>query len=309
MSFEFKKAKREKVRLRIAMMGSSGSGKTLGALYVAQGITGDWNKIAFIDTEQCRSLLYANRSDLETGEFLHCNLEPPYTVERYCEAIKAASEVVGDDGVIIIDSLTHAWKGEGGVLDAKERIAQQRGKTDFSAWADAGKLQNHLVDTIMGLDCHVIVTIRSKTAYAQEVDPETGKTRVRKLGLEPDQRNDLEYEFSTVFDIDKETHCATIQKDNTFLDSEGFYGRLTPEIGRRLKEWVDSGVEPVIYTCECCGKKIKSYAFEDGTVMSPQEIVEKSKETYGKEMCMNCCIETMQAQEEQEEENVEQEEE
>lgn len=301
MGFSFQKAKREKVRLRIALTGPSGSGKTLSALYLAYGITGDWDKVAVIDTEQGRALLYANRSDLGTGEFLHCNLEPPYSVERYCEAMEAAAEIVGENGVIIIDSMSHAWSGEGGVLDYKERVSQQRGKTDFSAWADAGKVQNHLVDKMMSLDAHVIATLRSKTAYVQEVDAETGKTRISKKGLEPEQRQNLEYEFSTVFSVDKDTHFAEINKDNTFLDSEGFYGKLTPEIGKRLREWVDSGVEPVVYTCECCGKKIKSYVFEDGMSMSPQEIVEKSKETYGKAMCMNCCLEAMG----DEEENVE----
>ena len=92
-------------------------------------------------------------------------------------------------------------------------------------------------------------------------------------------------------DCDKDTHNATIIKDNTFLDSQGWYGRITPDLGKQLRAWMNEGVEPTIYTCECCGKKIKSYTFEDGTTMSPQEIVEKSKETFGKAMCMDCVFE------------------
>ena len=91
-----------------------------------------------------------------------------------------------------------------------------------------------------------------------------------------------------VMDCDKDTHNATIIKDNTFLDAQGFYGRITPELGRQLREWMNDGVEPTIYTCEECGKKIKAYTFEDGTTMSAEEIVAKSKETYGKAMCMDC---------------------
>lgn len=291
MGFNFTKAKRERAKLKVCLTGASGGGKTLSSLYLAYGMTGDWSKIAVIDSERGRALMYANRSDLGTGEFLHCDLEPPYTVDRYIEAMREAEKIVGEDGVIIIDSGSHAWKGTGGVLDAKEQIAQQRGKTDFSAWNDAGKIQNRFIDTIMDLNCDTIVTLRSKISYAQEVDPETGKTRVRKLGLEPEQKNDFEYEMTLVMDVDKDTHNCSIIKDNTFLDAEGFYGRVTPEIGKKLRAWMSEGVEPTIYTCECCGKKIRSYTFEDGTTMSPEEIVEKSKETYGKAMCMDCVFE------------------
>lgn len=291
MGFNFTKAKRERAKLKVCLTGASGGGKTLSSLYLAYGMTGDWSKIAVIDSERGRALMYANRSDLGTGEFLHCDLEPPYTVDRYIEAMREAEKIVGEDGVIIIDSGSHAWKGTGGVLDAKEQIAQQRGKTDFSAWNDAGKIQNRFIDTIMDLNCDTIVTLRSKISYTQEVDPETGKTRVRKLGLEPEQKNDFEYEMTLVMDVDKDTHNCSIIKDNTFLDAEGFYGRVTPEIGKKLRAWMSEGVEPTIYTCECCGKKIRLYTFEDGTTMSAEEIVEKSKETYGKAMCMDCVFE------------------
>ena len=219
--------------------------------------------------------------------------------------MREAEELVGEDGVIIIDSGSHAWKGTGGVLDAKEQIAQQRGKTDFSAWNDAGKIQNKFIDTIMDLNCDTIVTLRSKVAYTQEVDPETGKSRVRKLGLEPEQKNDFEYEMTLVMDVDKDTHNVSIIKDNTFLDAEGFYGRVTPELGKRLRAWMAEGIEPTIYTCECCGKKITYYTFEDGTTMSPEEIVAKSKETYGKAMCMDCVFELAESEEETAEEEIE----
>ena len=295
MGFNFSKAKRERAKLKICLMGASGGGKTLSALYLAYGMTKDWGKIAVIDSERGRALMYANRSDLNTGEFLHCDLEPPYTVERYCEAMREAEKIVGEDGVVIIDSGSHAWKGTGGVLDYKEQVSSQRGKTDFSAWNDAGKVQNKFIDTIMDLNCDCIVTLRSKAAYVQEADPETGKTKVRKVGLEPEQRSDFEYEMTLVMDIDKDTHNASIIKDNTFLDAQGFYGRITPKIGQELREWVAQGTEPTIYTCEHCGKKIKAYTFEDGTTMSAEEIVEKSKETYGKAMCMDCVFEANEA--------------
>ena len=307
MAFNFTKAKRERAKLKICLTGASGGGKTLSSLYLAYGMTGDWGKIAVIDSERGRALMYANRSDLGTGEFLHCDLEPPYTVDRYVEAMREAEKIVGEDGIVIIDSGSHAWKGTGGVLDYKEQVSSQRGKTDFSAWNDAGKVQNKFIDTIMDLNCDCIVTLRSKAAYVQEADPETGKTKVRKVGLEPEQRSDFEYEMTLVMDIDKDTHNASIVKDNTFLDSRGFYGRITPNIGKELREWVAQGAEPTIYTCECCGAKIKSYTFEDGTTMSTEEIVAKSKETYGKQMCMDCVFKASEEANVEEEEPTEEE--
>ena len=299
MGFNFQKAKREKAKLKICLMGASGGGKTLSSLYLAYGMTKDWGKIAVIDSERGRALMYANRSDLGTGEFLHCDLEPPYTVDRYVEVMREAEKIVGEDGVVIIDSGSHAWKGTGGVLDYKEQVSSQRGKTDFSAWNDAGKVQNRFIDTIMDLNCDVIVTLRSKAAYVQEADPETGKTKVRKVGLEPEQRADFEYEMTLVMDIDKDTHNCTLVKDNTFLDAQGWYGRITPELGEKLRAWSREGAEPTIYICEECGKKIKAYTFEDGTTMSAEEIVAKSKETYGKAMCMDCVFALSEANEEE----------
>lgn len=300
----FQKAKREKAKARICLMGASGGGKTLSALYLAYGITGDWNKIAVLDSERRRALLYANRTDLGVGEFLHSDLEPPYTVERYVEGMREAEEIVGEDGVLIVDSGSHAWKGTGGVLDAKENIANQRGKTDFSAWNDAGKIQNNFIDTIMDLKCHVIVTLRSKTEYVQEKDPETGKSSVRKVGLAPVQRDDFEYEFMLVMDIDKETHEASIVKDNTFLDAEGWHGIINSELGVRLREWMNDGVEPETFTCEKCGCKIKSAEGKNG-LLSPKQVAENSKEMFGEVMCMDCVMKTMKEQQNENEEEVE----
>lgn len=294
MAFTFTQAKRESARARICLTGASGGGKTLSALYLAYGMTGDWKKIVVIDSERRRALFYANRSDLGTGEFIHCDLEPPYSVERYVEAMREAAKIAGKDGVVIIDSGSHCWKGTGGVLEQKEQIANQRGVNDFSAWNLAGKIQNNFIDTIMDLDCDVIVTLRSKTAYAQETDVETGKTKIKKLGLEPEQRAGFEFEMSLVMDIDKDTHFATIIKDNTFLDSEGFYGVITPELGKRLRAWLSDGVEPTIHTCSKCGKKIKTSTLADGTTMTAEEIIENSVNTYGRELCIDCCIEEAQ---------------
>ena len=273
----FEKVTRKKAKLRLALTGVSGAGKTLSALYIAYGITGDWSKIALIDTEHERARFYADRSDLGTGEFLYAPFEPPYSPMRYKEYVLQGALAVGSDGVVIIDSFTHAWNNEGGVLDIKEQIAKQSGKNGYSAWLEAGKEQNNLVNTILAVDCHTIVTMRSKMDYAMQ-ENEKGKLQPVKMGLAPIQREDTEYEFDIVLDIAR-NHIATASKDTTFLDKFGAV--ITPELGVQLKEWLDNGIEPD--RCETCGKTILA---KNGK--SVQNIIEASMKYLNKKCCYDC---------------------
>ena len=273
----FEKVTRKKAKLRMALTGVSGSGKTLSALYIAYGITGDWSKIALIDTEHERARFYADRSDLGTGEFLYAPFEPPYSPMRYKEYVLQAALAVGSDGVVIVDSFTHAWNNEGGVLDIKEQISKQSGKNSYTAWFEAGKEQNNLVNTILAVDCHTIVTMRSKMDYAM-VENDKGKLQPMKMGLAPIQREDTEYEFDIVLDIAR-NHVATASKDTTFLDKFGQV--ITPDLGKQLKEWLDNGVEPD--RCETCGKTILA---KNGK--SEQNIIEASMKYLNKKCCYDC---------------------
>ena len=273
----FETVTRKKAKLRMALTGVSGAGKTLSALYIAYGITGDWSKIALIDTEHERARFYADRSDLGTGEFLYAPFEPPYSPMRYKEYVLQGALAVGPDGVVIIDSFTHAWNNTGGILDIKEQISKQSGKNSYTAWFEAGKEQNDLVNSILAVDCHTIVTMRSKMDYAMQ-ENEKGKMQPVKMGLAPIQREDTEYEFDIVLDIAR-NHIATASKDTTFLDKFGAV--ITPELGRQLKEWLDNGIEPD--KCESCGKTILA---KNGK--SVQNIMEASMKYLNKKCCYDC---------------------
>ncbi|MGI5897106.1 MAG: AAA family ATPase [Oscillospiraceae bacterium] len=276
----FQPVERKKAKLRMALCGVSGSGKTLGALYIAYGITGDWSKVALIDTEHERARFYANRSDLGTGEFLYAPLTPPYSPDKYKDYVNAASELVGENGVVIVDSFSHAWNNEGGVLDIKDQIAARQGKNSYTAWNEAGKVQNSLVNTILAVNCHTIVTMRSKMDYVL-VENDRGKLEPQKLGLAPIQRDDTEYEFDVVLNIAR-NHIATASKDTTVLDRFGEV--ITPEIGKQLGEWMNKGKEPD--RCAQCGQIIKA------TPKSPvSKIIQKSTEKYGEMLCYNCSVE------------------
>lgn len=278
--FVFGEVTRERSKLRMALCGVSGAGKTLSSLYIAYGITGDWKKVALIDTEHGRGKFYADRQDfgIPTGKYLYCELEPPYSPDRYIAAVKSAASVVGEDGVIIIDSFSHAWNNEGGVLDIKSEIARTTpGKNDYTAWGEAGKYQNNLVNTILAVNAHTIVTLRAKMAYAMEVN-ERGKTVPVKIGLAPVQRDDTEYEFDIVMNIGRD-HIAVTSKDTTFLD--GFADVITPELGKELKNWLDKGVNPE--RCSDCGKIIRPT-----DTRSIAQIVEGSQKCYGRKLCISC---------------------
>ena len=272
----FQEVVRAKSKLRMALTGVSGAGKTLGALYIAYGLTGDWSKIAVIDTEHERARMYANRTDLGTGKFLYCPLYPPYTAERYTSLVKEAASVVGPDGVVIVDSFSHAWNNEGGVLDVKDRIAAQAGKNSYTAWNEAGKVQNSLVNTILAVGCHTIVTMRSKMDYVMQ-ENERGKTQPVKVGLAPVQRDDTEYEFDIVLDIAR-SHIATASKDVTFLDK---YGEIiTPELGRQLKAWLDDGVDPAQLLGEKPITKEQWIVLSNPYIDTP-EIIQAAQKAFG----------------------------
>ena len=274
----FTKATREKSKLRLALAGPSGAGKTLSALFIAYGMTNDWDKIALIDTEHGRAKFYANRSDFETGSFLYQQMVAPYSPDKYKKMVAEGAEAVGPDGVVIIDSFSHAWDNEGGVLDIKSEIERNNaGKNSFSAWDEAGKVQNNLVNSILSADCHTIVTLRTKMAYAMEVN-EKGKTVPVKLGLAPVQRENTEYEFDIALNIAR-NHIACASKDTTFLDS--WSDVITPELGKMLKEWLDNGAEPD--HCSDCGKIIKS-----AQGRTAQQIVEGTLKNYGRKLCWGC---------------------
>lgn len=285
----FQKVTREKSKLRLALAGPSGAGKTLSALLLAYGITNNWSKIALIDTEHGRAKFYASRSDFETGEFLYQEMTAPYSPDKYINMVKEGAEAVGTDGVVIVDSFSHAWDNEGGVLDIKSQIAENPKKNDYTAWADAGKIQNNLVNSILSVNCHTIVTMRTKMAYAMELN-DKGKNVPVKLGLAPVQRENTEYEFDIVLNIAR-NHIASASKDTTFLDS--WSGIITPQLGKSLKEWLDDGVEPEI--CEDCKKKILPTRTK-----TIQEIVDGSMKTYSKKMCWSCVMKEFQRRKESE---------
>lgn len=224
----YRKAERRKAKLRLAITGPAGSGKTYGALLIAQGLGG---KIAMIDTENGSGDLYSAVCDYDI-----LNINAPFDPRKYIQAIHDAE----NEGynVLIIDSLSHCWISEGGLLDIKEQLALSGKYNSFSAWSKVTPLQNKLIEAMLTSKCHIIATMRSRTDYVQVVN-DKGRTEIRKVGLAPVQRDGMDYEFSLVFDLNNE-HTVTVSKDRTSLfDGQSFI--LSPEVGSKLLEWLNSG--------------------------------------------------------------------
>lgn len=227
---EIRKAQRRKAKLRLGIAAPSGAGKTYSALLLAFGLGG---KVGVIDTEHGSADLYANLGDYDVIE-----IAAPYTVPKYLQAIKAF-EAAGYT-TIIIDSLTHAWAGDGGLLDKQGKIADSGKANGFAAWRTITPEHNSLVEAMLKSPCHIIATMRAKQEYVLETN-EKGKQTPKKVGLAPVQRDGMEYEFTVMLDIDM-NHVASASKDRTSL-FDGRYFKVGQETGTELLAWLESGAD------------------------------------------------------------------
>lgn len=225
---KLEQAKKQQVKLRVGISSPSGFGKTYSALLLAFGIAQDWKKIAVIDTENSSASLYSALGDYNT-----LNLEPPYSPERYIEAIRTAENAKME--VVIIDSITHEWTGKGGCLQIHEQLGGR-----FVDWAKITPRHQALIDAILQSKCHVITTVRKKIDYSMDKDS-NGRTKVVKLGLKDITREGLDYEMTLNFEIINDNHLVIASKDRTglFMNKPEF--KITSGTGKLLLNWCNNG--------------------------------------------------------------------
>lgn len=198
MQLTFTKATKAKVKARVAIDGPSGAGKTYSALILAT-VLANGGKIAVIDTERGSASLYSDKFDFDVLEL------DTFSPALYTQAITAAEEAGYQ--VIVIDSLSHAWEGEGGALDQVDQKATQIKGNSYVAWKDVTPMHRRMVDAMLQSKAHIVVTMRSKMEYVQEKN-EKGNTVIRKVGMAPIQRQGMEYEFTIVADMDVDHHIS-----------------------------------------------------------------------------------------------------
>jgi hypothetical protein len=249
MAFSFRAATRENVGLLIGISGGTGSGKTYSAMRLAKGIAGD-KPFAVIDTEAGRAKHYADRF-----RFDHGDLTPPFTPDRYAEAIAAAD--AAKYPVIVVDSTSHEWAGEGGILDWQEteldRMAgsdwKKRESCKMAAWIKPKMSHKHMVQRLLQVRAHLILCFRAEPKV-EMVRGSDGKMEIREKhsltglhGWIPITEKNLPYELTASFLLmaDKPGVPLPIKLQEQHRSIFPLDKPITEESGARLVEWANGG--------------------------------------------------------------------
>jgi hypothetical protein len=201
MAIKFQPATRKRRKLRMALDGPAGAGKSLTALRFAFALG---QRVAVIDSEAGSIDVYAGDAPDGVPFAFDVLALTSYSPSEYTSAIETAGSAGYD--VIVIDSLSHAWRGQDGALE----LVSKKGGNKFAAWKDVTPMHNAMVEAILHSPAHIIATMRSKTGYVLETDA-NGKQVPRKVGLEPIQREGMEYEFDLYGSMDL-SHILTVTK-------------------------------------------------------------------------------------------------
>lgn len=231
----FTKATKYQSKLRLAIFGPSGAGKTITSLLIAHGMG---KKIALLDSENKTASKYAGQVFGKTTLEFDTDDLGDKTVGEYISRMEAA----GDAGyeVLIVDSSSHAWKE---LLLYVEQLAKTKYKGNtWSAWSEGNPLQNRFVDAIQNSKCHLIFTMRSKTEWETE-KTENGKTRPVRVGLTPEQGKGIEYEFDMLMEMDVDNN-ATIIKDRTGKFQGKIITKPGADFGKSILDWLSDAPPP-----------------------------------------------------------------
>jgi hypothetical protein len=228
-------SERKKAKIKMALQGSAGSGKTYSALLLAKGLNNDdFSKVVVIDTENGSADLYAH-----LGNYNVLTLSPPFTPESYIQAIEVCEKAQME--VIIIDSISHAWDE---LLDFHANLAGN----SFTNWSKVTPRQKAFTDKILQSNAHVIATMRTKQDYV--LNQKDGKFIPEKVGLKAVQRDGLDYEFTLVFDIDIK-HFVVSSKDRTGL----FMGKpefiISVGTGKVILDWCNLCIFKLLWRRSC----------------------------------------------------------
>lgn len=223
---------------RVLLAGPSGSGKTYSGLLIASVLAGPdrvTRSILQIDTEKDSGRTYADDFVLADGTpgYLHLPWSAPYNATDLAMTLREASSDP-EIRVVVVDSHTHFWRGEGGVLD----VSSGR----WTGWKEARPMQADMVDAILGCDAHVILCARMVQENVQEKNEATGKIEVRKLGMKVQQDSDLEYEVNVGVEMDM-NHIMRITKSRTRAVPVGkeFIAGHSEEFAGVYRDWLEGG--------------------------------------------------------------------
>ena len=229
----FQRATKQESKLRLALIGPSGAGKTFTALKIAT-VLAEGGRIAVIDTEHGSASKYADIFQFDTVE------PETFSPAIYIDAIHSAEEA--GYAVLIIDSLSHAWNGKGGALEMVDKeTTRQKTPNSFVAWGVVTPLQNKMIDAITGAKLHIISTMRTKVEYVMTTD-DRGKAIIKKVGMQPIQRDGMDFEYDIVGDMDVNNNMV-ISKTRCSALAGQMFAKPGVEVAEILMEWL-KGVAP-----------------------------------------------------------------
>lgn len=252
MAFNFKaqSAKKENVFVKVFLSGVSGSGKSYSAQLLAEGMadeieaqTGTRPNIIMFNTEGSRGRYYANefKYDIWPTKDIEEKMTPEdFTIDLYVDWINFTCEDAKKNGIppiIIIDGVTPAW-------DYAKALHAKAGGA-FKDWKKVDPHWNNFCRTIVASKAHIIACARGKSQYV--VDGDKGSQKVKKMGVGADMRDGFDFEFTCSFNIDQQTHSASVDKDNTHIfDSRNVEKKLTKNDGVSLIKWANSDVAKTV---------------------------------------------------------------
>jgi len=228
----FRKATKHNAKVRLAITRVSGSGKTYTLLKLATELGGP---IAVVDTERGSAEKYADLFDFDT-----LTLES-FSPDLVPQLIEAAVEQGYHS--LIVDSLSHFWSGTDGELDQVEKVKRRLRDSGFAAWREITPKHNRMIDAMLGAPIHILVSMRAKTEWVLETEERTGKTKPRKIGLQPVMRDGIEYEFDVCGEMDQDNMLQVTKSRCTKL-SGGLFPKPGKELADILKHWLGSADAP-----------------------------------------------------------------
>ena len=235
--FVIERADRSKSKVCVALAGDSGSGKTLSSIRLARGLVGEKGRIGYIDTEQHRASLYAGYY----GGFDVINLEPPFSPERYEEAVRTFKDAGYD--VVVIDSMSHEWEGVGGVLEMAENQTYKNGSPvqGMAKWAKPKAEHKKMMDYLLHCGMHIIFCFRAKERLREEtVD---GKKVYINDGLVTTTEKNFVYEMTVSLLLDVDTKFPKVIKCPEQLEHLFPSNRyINVEAGAEIERWINGKI-------------------------------------------------------------------
>lgn len=237
MTAVFAPATKSASKARIALSGPSGSGKTFTALALGDRLASRaGGRIAVIDTERGSASKYVGINGWQFDTVTPDKFSPVSLTELLSVASGAGYAVT------IVDSWSHYWSGTDGMQEQADRRA--KGGNSFSGWKEIKPDERRMIDAMVSFPGHLIVTMRSKTQYVIEQIERNGRTTnvPRKIGLKPDQREGIEYEFDLVGDLDLE-NVLTVSKSRIPILSRAIIEQPGADFADSIADWLEDGTQ------------------------------------------------------------------